>query len=138
MYGLSTVPLDKCPGVRPIGISEAPRRIIGKAVMMVIGDDVRNSVSSLQLSAGHPAGCEAAIHAMKELFCDDESEGVLLVDADNAFNRLNRKVALWNVRVLCSALGVTVINTSWTCTICLLEEREFYQLRARHRAIRLP
>ena len=42
-------PLDKCPGVRPIGISEVPRRIIGKAVMMVIGDDVRNSVGSLQL-----------------------------------------------------------------------------------------
>ena len=36
---------------------------------------------------------------------------MLLVDAGNAFNRLNRKVALWNVRVLCPALGVIVINT---------------------------
>ena len=104
-------PLDKCPGVRPIGISEAPRRVIGKAIMAVIGDDVRNSAGSLQLSAGQPCGCEAAIHAMKELFSDDDCEGVLLVDANNAFNSLNRSVALRNVGVLCPALGPVVVNT---------------------------
>ena len=49
--------------------------------MAVAGEDVRNSVGSLQLSAGQPAGCEAAIHAMKDLFESEETEGVLLVDA---------------------------------------------------------
>ena len=82
-------PLDKFPGVRPVGISEVARRIIGKALMQVIGKDVRSAAGSLQLCAGQPAGCEAAIHAMKDLFDDNECEAVLLVDASNAFNCLN-------------------------------------------------
>ena len=43
-----------------------------------------------------------AIHAVKELFdvnCD-AGWGLLLVDAKNAFNSLNRVAALWNARVL--------------------------------------
>ena len=104
-------PLDKCPGVRPIGISEVSRRIIGKAIMGVVGQDVRNAAGNLQLSAGQPAGCEAAVHAMRELFESTETDGVLLVDARNAFNCLNREAALWNINILCPALGPVVINT---------------------------
>ena len=104
-------PLDKCPGVRPIGISEVPRRIIGKAIMDIVGKDVQSAAGSLQLAAGHVAGNETAVHAMRRLFNDSDSEGVLLVDAVNAFNRLNRRAALWNVRVLCPALAPVVINT---------------------------
>ena len=51
------------------------------------------------------------MHAMKDLFDDDECEAVLLVDASNAFNRLNRQVALRNVKILCPALGTIAINT---------------------------
>ena len=76
--------------------------------MTVIKDEVRRSVGR---SAGQPCGCEAAIHAMRELFSDDECEGVLLVDANNAFNNLNRSVAVRNIRVLCPALGTVVVNT---------------------------
>ena len=40
------------------------------------------SVGSLQVCAGHEAGCEALIHAMKHIFENEESaEAVLLVDA---------------------------------------------------------
>ena len=104
-------PLDKCPGVRPIGISEVSRRIIGKAIMQVVSKDVQNAAGSLQLSAGQVAGNETAVHAMRELFRDQDSEGVLLVDAKNAFNSLNRKAALWNIKVLCPSLAPVVINT---------------------------
>ena len=39
-------------------------------------------------------GCEAAVHAMKQIFDLSEVDGVLLVDAKNAFNELNRQVTL--------------------------------------------
>ena len=38
-----------------------------------------------QVCAGQSAGCEAAIHALRQLFESMATDGVLLVDADNAF-----------------------------------------------------
>ena len=104
-------PLDKCPGVRPIGIAEVARRIVGKSIMELVKDDVVNAAGSLQLAAGQPTGCEAAVHAMRQLFAAEETQGILLIDAHNAFNSLNRRVAMWNVHVLCPALGPVVVNT---------------------------
>jgi hypothetical protein len=46
-------------------------------------------------------GAEAAIHAMKTIFQNDATDGVILVDAENAFNKLNRMVALHNMQYLC-------------------------------------
>ena len=48
---------------------------------------------------------------MKDLLESEETEGVLLVDAKNAFNCLNRDAAIWNINVLCPALGPVVANT---------------------------
>ena len=58
-----------------------------------------------------PRGCEAAVHATRMLFSDEECEGVLLIDATNAFNSLNRKVALHNVAILCPSLATVLNNT---------------------------
>ena len=60
---------------------------------------------SLQVCAGHKSGSEAAIHAMRELFEHDNSDAVLLIDASNAFNSLNRAAALHNIRVLCPSIA---------------------------------
>jgi hypothetical protein len=79
------VALDKNPGVRPIGVGEMLRRILGKAIMSVTIDDVQRAVGSLQLCAGHPAGVEAAIHAMRTFLESGDNDGILLIDADNAF-----------------------------------------------------
>ena len=79
--------------------------------MDIVGKDVQNAAGSPQLAAGHVAGNETAVHAMRDLFNDAASEGVLLVDAMNAFNRLNRRAALWNVKVLCPSLAPVIINT---------------------------
>ena len=38
---------------------------------------------------------------MRKVFEDDDTEAILLVDAENAFNNLNRKVALQNIKQLC-------------------------------------
>ena len=61
--------------------------------------------------AGHKKGSEAAIHAMRELFEHDNSDAVLLIDASNAFNSLNRAAALHNIRVLCPSIATYAINT---------------------------
>ena len=104
------IAIDKCPGLRPVGVGEMARRIIGKAVMAVTGEKVRESVGALQLCAGHPVGVESAIHGMRSFLDDDSSDGILLIDADNAFNRVNRAVALWNVQFSCPAMKHVLIN----------------------------
>ena len=82
------VPLDKNPGVRPIGIGEVLRRIIGKSIIRVIKPNILESGGCLQFCTGPPSGCEAAVHAMKDIFEEEETDGLLLVDASNAFNSL--------------------------------------------------
>ena len=67
------IPLDKYPGVRPIGIGEVLRRIIGKAVMRIA-----NAVGTIQLCAGQDAGCEAAVHAMEHVFAEEDTEAMIL------------------------------------------------------------
>ena len=104
------IAIDKCPGLRPVGVGEMIRRIIGKAVMAVTGEKVQEAVGALQLCAGHPVGVESAIHAMRDFLNDDSSDGILLIDADNAFNRVNRAVALWNVQFTCPAMKHVLIN----------------------------
>ena len=54
------IPLDKCPGVRPIGVDEAPRRIISKAILRVIGNDVVDAAGPFQLCAGQVGGARHA------------------------------------------------------------------------------
>ena len=104
------VPLDKNPGTRPVGIGEVPRRIIGKAVLSVIKPDIMKAAGATQMCAGQKGGIEAIIHSMIELFADDETDAILLVDATNAFNTINRAVALHNIRHICPPLSTFLIN----------------------------
>ena len=83
------IALDKCSGVRPIGVGETARRIINKAISYVIKDYIQEAAGALQLCAGHESGCEAAIHSMREVFASTDTEAIILVDASNAFNALN-------------------------------------------------
>ena len=97
------LPLDKGEGaVRPIGVGEVLRRIIGKYVIRVTKPDVIDACGSLQVCAGLKCGSEAAIHAMRNIF---------LVHASNAFNALNRAAALHNVRISCPTIATYAINT---------------------------
>jgi hypothetical protein len=104
------IAIDKCPGLRPVGVGEMVRRIIGKAVMSVTCEKVQEAVGAMQLCGGQPAGVESAIHAMRGFLEDDQSGGILLIDADNAFNRVNRATALWNVQFTCPAMKYILIN----------------------------
>ena len=105
------VPLDKQPGIRPIGIGEVMRRIIGKSIGWTIKKDLMETAGPLQAAGGAKGGAEAAIHAMRNIFEDKNTDAVILVDASNAFNSLNRQVALHNVQRTCPAFANILINT---------------------------
>ena len=106
------IPLDKGEGVvRPIGVEEVIRRIMGKCVMHVTKPDVIDASGFLQVCAGHKSGSEAAIHAMRSIFEANETDADLLIYASNAFNTLNRAAALHDILVLRPTLATYVTNT---------------------------
>ena len=105
------VPLVKEPaGIRPIGIGEVLRRIVGKTIVGEIKPEIMESSGSLQLCGGQKAGCEAAAHAMREIFESEETDAVLFIDASNAFNSLNREALLHNIKYLCPPMATYLSN----------------------------
>ena len=108
------IPLDKNPGLRPIGIGETLRRILGKAVMSVLKKDVQVGVGNLQLCGGHVGGCEVGVHAVVDMFNDADTEGVIQIDASNAFNSINRKILLHNAKVICPQIATYIYNSYCT------------------------
>eukprot|EP00117_Sycon_ciliatum_P001934 scpid85627/ scgid7387/ len=48
---------------------------------------------------------------MTSVFSDESTDGILLADASNAFNRRNRAVSLRNVQRICPELAPVLINT---------------------------
>ena len=105
------IALDKNPGVRPVGIGDTVRRILAKAVLSVVKLDIQEASACLQMCGGQISGIEAAVHAARTAFDSNDTEAMLLVDATNAFNSLNRQVALHNIRRLCPPLATILINT---------------------------
>ena len=82
-----------------------------KAILRIIGQDIEEAAGPLQVCAGQKGGCEAAVHAMRQIFLSPECEAVLLVDATNAFNSLNGMAALHNISVICPPLSQILTNT---------------------------
>ena len=120
------VPLDKKPGVRPVGIGGIFRRVLAKAVIMACGHQATSACGTSNLSVGLKAGIEGAAHTMHRAYrqpppppvatsppTDPPSETgdspppdpptaddtlMLLVDAKNAFNKIGRAGLLWTAR----------------------------------------
>ena len=77
----------------------------------------QNFESCYLTCAGHEAGSEVAVHAMKELFGAATSEAAL-VNATNAFNCVNRQAALHNISKICPSFSTILQNTY--CTLVRL------------------
>ena len=74
-------------------------------------EEIKEAAGPLQVCAGHSAGSEAAIHAMNQVFNEEGADEVLLIDAINAFNQMNRAVAMHNIRITCKEIALYIINT---------------------------
>ena len=46
---------------------------MAKAILKSIGDDIQSAAGPLQACLGHVAGCEEAIHAVKEIYTYDDT-----------------------------------------------------------------
>ena len=89
------------------------RRTIGKALMQVMNPELVNAIAPIQVCSGLPSGVEAAICALRRLYetMIQTTEAVILVNADNAFNRMNRSVALNYIQFTCPEIATYIINT---------------------------
>ena len=94
----------------PLGIGEVLRQAIGKTINWVLKDDIQEAAASLQTATGLKVGSEAAIHSKRAISKDPSTEDVILVDATNNFNSLNRKVALHNTQTTCPSFRHILIN----------------------------
>ena len=97
------------------------RRLISKAILRVTRDDILKAVGSRQLCAGQEAACEAGIHAMRNLFEDEGAEAIVMVDASNAFNSLNRVAALRNICIFCPVLAPMLTSMYWSHSMFFID-----------------
>ena len=100
MYG-RLIALEKCPGIRQVGIGKTWRRLLAKWLLQVTGQEAKAAYGTEQLAGGVEAGIEGSIHSMRLLWeqhLQEEEWGFLLIDAWNAFNEENWTAMLWAVR----------------------------------------
>ena len=81
------IPLDKNSGVKPIGVGEVLRRIIGKSILRCFSNDLKLLSQRDQLCIGQKCG------ALRHQFETPQAKAMLLTDAENVFNRHEK---LWN------------------------------------------
>ena len=64
----------------------------------------------MEVCVGHEAGCEVGAHVIDSIFSNDNTDNVLLIDAKNAFNSVNRIAFILNVKILCHTIAKFVSN----------------------------
>ena len=78
--------------------------------MKVLKEDIKKAAECLQLCASQETGCEAVIHAMHKFFESTETDAILIADGENAFNSINRKALLHNIKYPCPAIATFLYN----------------------------
>ena len=83
--------LDKKAGLRPVVIGEVLRRIVRKVIVLVLKEDVIKCTGMLQVRSGQEVSIEAAFFSINMIYEDENTGAILLADAINTFNSLNRQ-----------------------------------------------
>ena len=94
--------------------------------MRTVKCDLLEAGGSIQLCAGQDTRCQAAVRAMECIFAENNTEAMILVDATNVFNHLNRQVTLVNCGTICPAMSHILVNTY--CNNSLVDS-VYYQKR---------
>ena len=105
------IPLDRNPGVTLIGIGEVMQRIIGLTITKCLKNEFMSLGSNYQLCLGQKCGIEYAIHTLRDQYSKTSADAVLLIDAENAFNSLNRKLALKIIENTCPSFSTAIKNS---------------------------
>ena len=74
---------------------------MAKCLLRVAGSEAKASCGTTQIVGGVKAEIEGAIHTMRVLWKEHQTEEdwkFLLIDARNTFNEEKRKAILWDVR----------------------------------------
>ena len=87
------------------------RRTIGKCIEWVVKKDIQEVGGLLQMAVGLQSGADAAIHSMKVIFDDEQTDAAMIVDASNALNSLNRNASLRKIQLLRPQFSTILINT---------------------------
>ena len=87
------IALDKNPGVRPVGVRETWQRIFDKIVLKVTGSEATMTCQDDQLSTRIKSVINGVVHGVQDIWdkiMTTEDWGFfVLVDAQNAFNKIN-------------------------------------------------
>ncbi|GJX27002.1 hypothetical protein Tco_0233298 [Tanacetum coccineum] len=109
-------------GIRPIVVGTVWRCLVSKVSAIRVVHYLDGYLDDLQFGVGVSGGGEAILHALNRLVKDRGDEvalSMLLVDFQNAFNLVDRKVMLEEVRLLCHAI-------SWWVEFCYSSPARLY------------
>ena len=97
-------------GVRPITTRETTT--LRHTVTTTFRRNNLEKVDDLQVCAGQSVACQAALHTLSSIFREYDCDAILLVDIDNALNRIKQKVMLHKNQIIYPITVTPVINSN--------------------------
>ena len=78
--------------------------------MVIFKKDITDTAGLLYISSSQGVGAEVAIHTMRDIFTNEHTEPVVLTEAENALNSINRKVMLHNLNFAFAIIIAYITN----------------------------
>ena len=106
------------------------RRIIGRTITKCLKNELMSLGLNYHFCLGQKCGIEYAIQTLRDQYSKTSADAVLLIDAENAFNSLNRKLAFKNIENTCPSL-LTAIKNSYSNPFKLFVNKKNHLLSRR-------